>query len=56
LGFGLHYRRFEKATFVWPQVNERGVIELSHAQFAVLTQGLDWRRLRVPPRLAVSVT
>jgi transposase len=56
LGFWLHYRRLEKATFVWPQVNERGVLELSHAQFAVLTQGLDWRRVRIPPRLEVSVT
>lgn len=55
LGFWLHYRRLEKATFVWPQVNERGVIELSHAQFAVLTQGLDWRRVRVPERLQVSI-
>lgn len=56
LGFWLHYRRLEKATFVWPQVNERGVIELSHAQFGVLTQGLDWRRVHVPARLSVSVT
>lgn len=55
LGFWLHYRRLEQATFVWPPVSERGVIELSHAQFAVLTQGLDWRRVRVPERLAVSV-
>jgi transposase len=56
LGFWIHYRRLEQAAFVWPSVNERGVIELSHAQFAVLTQGLDWRRVRVPDRLAVSVT
>lgn len=55
LGFWLHYRRLEQASFVWPQVSERGVIELSHAQFAVLTQGLDWRRVRVPERLSVSV-
>ena len=54
LGFWIHYRRLEKASFVWPPVNERGVIELSHAQFAVLTQGLDWRRVRVPEKLAVS--
>ena len=55
LGFWIHYRRLEKAAFVWPRVNERGVIELSQAQFAVLTQGLDWRRVRVPERLAVSI-
>ncbi len=55
LGFWIHYRRLEKASFVWPQVNERGVIELSQAQFAVLTQGLDWRRVRVPEKLEVSI-
>jgi transposase len=55
LGFWIHYRRLEKAGFVWPGVNERGVIELSHAQFTVLTQGLDWRRVRVPEKLAVSI-
>jgi transposase len=56
LGFWIHYRRLERASFVWPQVNGSGAIELSHAQFAVLTQGLDWRRVRVPEPLAVSVT
>jgi transposase len=55
LGFWIYYRRLEKAGFVWQAVNERGVIELSHAQFVVLTQGLDWRRVRVPERLAVSI-
>jgi transposase len=55
LGFWIHYRRLEKGTFVWPAVNERGTIELSHAQFAVLTQGLDWRRVRVPEPIAASL-
>jgi transposase len=55
LGFWIHYRRLEQASLVWPAVNARGVIELSHAQFAVLTQGLDWRRVQVPERLAVSL-
>jgi transposase len=55
LGFWIHYRRLEQASFVWPQIDEAGVIELSRAQFAVLTQGLDWRRVRVPQPLAVSV-
>ena len=54
-GSWIHYRRLEKASFVWPEVNARGMIELSQAQFAVLTQGLDWRRVRVPDRLAVSI-
>ena len=55
LGFWIHYRRLEKAGFVWPALNERGVIELTHAQFAVLTQGLDWRRVRAPEKIAVSI-
>lgn len=55
VGFWIHYRRLEKGSFVWPPVNERGMIELTQAQLAVLTQGLDWRRVRVPEKLAVSV-
>jgi len=55
LGWWLHYRRLEQGTFVWPAVNGRGVIELSSAQFAVLTQGLDWRRIRVPQRLTPTI-
>lgn len=48
LGFWIHYRRLERGTFVWPAVNARGTIELSQTQFALLSQGLDWRRVRVP--------
>lgn len=55
LGFWIHYRRLEKAGFVWPEVNENGMIELTQAQFTVLTEGLDWRRIRAPQKLAVSV-
>lgn len=55
LGFWLHYRRLEKGRFVWPQVNERGVMELSPAQFTVLTDGLDWRRVRLPDRMQPRV-
>jgi transposase len=51
----LHYRRLEKGRFVWPQVNERGVMELSAAQFTVLTDGLDWRRVRLPDRMQPRV-
>ncbi|MCC6535160.1 MAG: hypothetical protein IT531_21635 [Burkholderiales bacterium] len=40
---------------MWPQVIERGVLELSHAQLGVLTQGLDWDRVRVPAPLSVSI-
>jgi transposase len=56
LGFWLHYRRLEKGRFTWPQVNERGVMELSGAQFTVLADGLDWRRVRVPERMQPTVS
>ena len=55
IGWWLHYRRLEQGTFIWPAVNERGVIELSSTQFAVLTQGLDWRRVRVPQPITASI-
>lgn len=55
IGWWLHYRRLETGTFSWPSVNERGVIELSSAQFAVLTQGLDWRRVRVPEPMRPTI-
>lgn len=55
LGFWLHYRRLEKGCFIWPQLNERGVMALSGAQFAVLADGLDWRRVRAPDRTQPSV-
>ena len=55
LGFWLHYRRLEKGSFVWPQVSARRVIELSAAQCALLTQGLDWRRVRIPEGLLATV-
>ncbi|MCC7483621.1 MAG: IS66 family insertion sequence element accessory protein TnpB [Burkholderiales bacterium] len=32
LGFWIQYRRLGQAGFVWPALNERGVIELPHAQ------------------------
>lgn len=52
VGFWLHYRRLEQDTFIWPQVTDEGVIELTQAQFTVLTQGLDWRRVRYTQQLA----
>ena len=56
VGWWLHYRRLETGRLTWPAVNGRGAIELSHAQFAVLTQGLDWRRVKVPESLAPTMT
>lgn len=55
VGFWLHYRRLEQGTFIWPEVNDAGVIELTQAQFTVLSQGLDWRRVRYAQRLAPSL-
>jgi transposase len=52
VGFWLHYRRLEQGTFIWPEVNDQGIIELTQAQFTVLTQGLDWRRVRYAQHLA----
>jgi transposase len=55
VGWWLHYRRLETGTFTWPAINGRGAIELSSAQFTVLTQGLDWRRVKVPQLLAPMI-
>ena len=55
LGWWLHYRRLEVGTFIWPPVNGRGAIELSAVQFAVLAQGLDWRRVKVPQLLTPTM-
>ncbi len=52
VGWWLHYRRLEKGTFAWPAVNGRGAIEMSSTQFAVLAQGLDWRRVAIPKQIA----
>lgn len=55
VGFWLYYRRLEHGTFVWPEVNEAGTMELTHAQLLILTQGLDWRRVRIAQQLQPSV-
>lgn len=52
VGWWLHYRRLEKGTFTWPVVDAGGSIQMSSAQFAVLTQGLDWRRVNIAPPIA----
>ncbi|MCZ2099244.1 MAG: IS66 family insertion sequence element accessory protein TnpB [Anaerolineae bacterium] len=55
VGWWLHYRRLESGTFTWPSINAHGAIELSSAQFAVLTQGLDWRRVQLAQRFAPMI-
>lgn len=55
VGWWLHYRRLEAGTFTWLTVNSAGAIEMTSAQFAVLAQGLDWRRVRVPQTIAPMI-
>lgn len=55
VGFWLHYRRLEAGRFVWPPLSEAGTIELTHAQLTVLTQGLDWRRVRIAQQLTPTI-
>lgn len=55
VGWWLHYRRLEVGTFTWPQVDGHGAIEMTATQFAVLAQGLDWRRVNVPKLVAPMV-
>jgi len=55
VGFWLHYRRLEQGSFIWPQLNGEGVLELTAAQLSVLTDGLDWRRVRYAQQLQPRV-
>ena len=51
----LRYRRLEQGSLVWRAGNERGVIELSNAEFVVLAQELDWRRARIPQPIVATI-
>lgn len=42
-GMNLYVKRLERGRFVWPQARE-GAVHLSAAQFAMLLEGIDWRR------------
>ena len=44
-GLVLAYKRLEAHGFTWPAVRD-GLMTRSHAQFAALFAGLDWRRVR----------
>jgi len=54
VGFWLCYRRLEQGRWVWPKAGER-VMTLSYAQFLLLIQGQDWRRIQVPEKLQASL-
>ena len=46
-GLCLFAKRLEKDKFVWPSKVE-AVLSLSPAQMALLIEGIDWRRTRIP--------
>jgi transposase len=41
-GLVLYAKRLEKGRFTWPQAKD-GVVTLTGAQLAMLTEGIDWR-------------
>jgi transposase len=43
-GLVMTYKRLEEGKFAWPAIRD-GVMRLSRAQFEVLFEGLDWRRV-----------
>jgi transposase len=47
-GLCLFAKRLEKGRFVWPPLVDSGVT-LTPAQFALLTEAMDWRRTVAPP-------
>ena len=47
-GLCLFAKRLEKGRFVWPPLVDGGVT-LTPAQFALLTEAMDWRRTVAPP-------
>ena len=53
-GFWLCYRRLERGTWVWPKAGDK-VMTLGYAQFLVLVQGADWRRVETPAELRPSL-
>jgi transposase len=47
-GLCLFAKRFEKGKFIWPPIVD-STLSLSHAQLALLVEGIDWRRTVAPP-------
>jgi transposase len=43
-GLCLFAKRLERGRFIWPMA-ERGTVRLSRAQFSMLLEGIDWRRV-----------
>ena len=53
-GMVLVAKRLEDGEFRWPKVQD-GVMRLSAAQLSALLEGLDWRRVHEPRRVAAPV-
>ena len=53
-GVVLVAKRLEDGEFRWPRVQD-GVMRLSAAQLQALLEGLDWRRVHEPRRIAAPV-
>lgn len=49
-GMCLFAKRLEHGKFVWPSIVD-GVLQMSAAQLALLVEGMDWRRTRMPDPL-----
>ncbi|MCG5501458.1 IS66 family insertion sequence element accessory protein TnpB [Ectothiorhodospira lacustris] len=58
-GFVMIYKRLEKGRFKWPHHAEGDTEEefrLSRSQLQALFEGIDWRRLEMPPRCLATAT
>jgi len=53
-GVVLVAKRLEQGDFRWPRVQD-GMMRLSAAQLQALLEGLDWRRVHEPRRIAAPV-
>ena len=49
-GLCLYAKRLEKGRFVWPPIIEEQ-LHMTAAQFALLIEGIDWRRTVAPPEV-----
>jgi transposase len=55
-GFCLIAKRLERGTFILPEADERGVVELEPAELALILEGIDLRNGRRRPRWSASTT
>lgn len=53
-GYCLVAKRLERGTFVLPQANEHGVVELEAAELALIVEGIDLSNGRRRPRWSPS--